>query len=382
MPKGIPYIDTYKYTRSFELAVPLFDNCNMMCEFCFQNQDGHKQKIDKSQILRIVPDLVKYMIPILESGKFDKIDLKLWGGEVFYDALSDEIINAYKEFIDNLSEGLNHFPMTVVFLSNGVHTKRERISKMLNSLGQLKQSVKLSYDSVGRFRSDEQRKIFVDSIKYYRERNSFSGVSIVMSKPTMAAYINGDNFLEKLPKDVTINANYYIPNQNWKNYVPNWKDYFDFFRYALDKRLFNLDMLENAIKALIPELADSTVRMCNCNEAAQYNPFTKKCSQNCINDRILDLDFKEYFYGDIAAEITENNQYATRSYLMSQKNHCYTCEHFKDCPQLCSASILFSKYDASKCPLNELYKTVTKDDIKAYIDFRKIYRDKENFHVK
>ena len=369
MPKNIPFINTYKYTKRFEMAVSLFEACNMQCDFCFQNQKSQKEIITPKKIMDAYPIIQDYLDGIVKTKDIEAIDLKLWGGEIFSDNLSDDVINSYAELIKKLQKKIA-IPFAVVFLSNGMHTKYNRIENMIKTLNVSSKKIILSYDSVGRFNHLLQKKLFIKTMNYYISKNLFGGLSIVLSKPAINAYISGDEFFTNIQPNIPIYGNYYIANNKWPIYLPSWKDIFKFFRYCIENKKFNIDIIENIFRGLIPETQHTVIRMCNCNEAAQYNSSDGYCSSNCINDRIRDIDLKKYFYGNIYNEITNENQFFTRSYLLAKKNKCYTCEHFLNCTQMCGASVIFKEYNAEKCPINELIKTITKKDI---ADFKKYF---------
>ena len=368
MPKGIPFIDTYKYTKRFEMAVSLFEACNMQCDFCFQNQKAQREIITPAKVMKAYPVIQDYLDNIIKTRDIEAIDLKLWGGEIFSDNLSDEVIDSYAEFVEKLQSDLA-IPVTVVFLSNGLHTKYERIENMINSLDVSFKRIMLSYDSAGRFSHPAQKKLFVKTMEHYTHNGLFGGLSIVLSKPAIEAYLAGDNVFMSIPADIPICGNYYIANRKWPVYLPSWEDIFKFFRYCVDNKMFHVDIIENIFRGLIPEIQHTVARMCNCNEAAQYNSGDGYCSSNCINDRIRDIDLKKYFYGDIHDEITDENQFFTRSYLLAKKNGCYTCKHFMHCTQMCGASVVFKEYDAVKCPISELLDTVSEKDIADFKEY-------------
>ena len=372
MPTGIPYIDTYKYTNRYEMAVSLFEACNMQCDFCFQNQDGQQEVVTPEMVFNAYPVVKEHLQNVIATRKVQAVDLKLWGGEILSDNLSDDVIKSYASFVTNLKDELS-VPVTVVFLSNGLHTKYERIEKMINSLDVPLARIMLSYDAAGRFHHPAQLKLFIKTMNHYISKGIFGGLSIVLSKPSIEAYLTTDKVLTSLPSDIPICGNYYIANRMWPTYLPSWKDIFNFLKDCIEKKLFNVDIVENFFRGLIPTLQHTVARMCNCNEAAQYNSGDGYCSSNCINDRIRDIDLKKYFYGDICNEITDENQFFTRCYLLAKKNGCYTCEHFPYCTQMCGASVVFKEYDASECPLKKLHEIITEDDIanfKEYFYFR------------
>lgn len=371
MPKSVPDISRYKYTDCYELAIPLINSCNMACEFCFENQKHEKKPKERPErILTILDKVIPYMQEELKKHKYKQIDLKLWGGELFYDALQDEVIDAYREFVFRLKAALK-LPFTIVYLSNGMFRKTERVLSLLNDTDGY---ISISYDPVGRFFTDGQRKLFKHNIEWFRKHQRLESVSITLTRPTIEAYVAGDEIYNSLSTDLPHIVNFYLPNKDWKKYVPSWKDYYDFCQWAIKNRRFNIDFIYNIMLHTFSEERQFVPRMCNCKEATQYCPWLGRCSQNCIDDRILDMDHAKWFYGEeIYPEVTEENHFEVRTSMARLKNGCVYCEHFDTCPMMCPASMLFTEYDASRCPIKETYESITKEDQQAFADWLEKY---------
>lgn len=371
MPKNVPDITRYKYTDCYELAIPLIDSCNMACEFCFENQELCKpEKEDPEKIMKILDVVVPYMKNELAKHSYKQIDLKLWGGELFYDALPDEILETYIHFVKQLKKELK-LPFTIVYLSNGMFTKLDRVLRVLDETDGY---ISISYDPVGRFFTQAQKELFLHNMKWFREHHRQESVSITLTHPTIEAYVAGDRIYDSLPTDLPHIVNFYVPNKDWKRYVPSWEDYFHFYTWAIKNRRFNIDIIHEIMKHTFPEERPYVVRMCNCKEATQYCSWLDRCSKNCIDDRVLDMDHAKYFYGnEIAKEITDENHFEARTSMSRIKNGCVYCEYYDTCPMMCPASILFKKYNAEKCPIKETYQLITEEDKKAFREWQEQY---------
>lgn len=371
MPKGLPDISDYQYTHEYELAIPLIDSCNMSCDFCFENQKGKITEEENDKIMSILPRVISYMKPIIKNGFYNRIDLKLWGGELFFDALPDWIFDTYRKFISELKKELP-IPFTIVFLSNGVFEKYNRIDKLLEEVNG---NISISYDPVGRYKSNKQREMFLKSLEHFKKTGKLESVSVTLTKPTMRAYVAGDKIYDTyIPDNLQVIVNFYVPNSSWKEYVPSCEDYYLYYKWAIENHHFNIDVINNIMTYMIPEQRKSVRKMCNCKEATQYVPWINCCSDNCINDRILDMDYKKFFYGKYNDEVTRENHFEVRSSLSRIKNHCLYCEHFKYCPMMCPTSIVFSEYDASYCPIKKVYQDITSEQINAFKEWQQKYR--------
>lgn len=372
MPEGIPDISQYKYTDCYELAIPLIDTCNMACEFCFENQGLVKKKpAPPEEMFDILPKVVPYMEQKYEEHPYKQIDLKLWGGELFYDALPDAYFSTYKEFVRRLKEALP-VPFTIVYLSNGMFTKYERV---LDVLEETDGYISISYDPVGRFFNDGQKHLFLKTLNWFRGKKRAESVSITLTKPTIEAYVAGDPVYESLPMDMPHIVNFYVPNKEWEKYAPGCREYYAFYRWAIDHGRFNIDIIDEMMKHMIPEQKKNVNRMCNCKEATQWCSWLGRCSANCIDDRVLDMDCEKHFYGAAYKGVTKENHFEVRTSMSRMKNGCVYCEHFSTCPMMCPTSILFDKYDASFCPIKKIYDEIKPEEIDAFKEWQKWFRE-------
>ena len=379
MPKGLPNVSDYHYTDALELAVPLTHSCNMACEFCFENQQHTKNvKESPEKVLEILDRVIPYTLSKLQEHKYKDIALKLWGGEVFYDALPDSMFEAYKTFVRKLKEAVK-IPVHTVFLSNACFTKYERVLDVLEATDGY---IKISYDPVGRFRSKKEKELVLKTAKWFRDHKRSIGASITLTKPAITEYIKDDQDYNSIPTDLVHNVNFYVPNENWKQYMPDWKDLHEFFKWAIKRRRFNIDIIYNIMLHTIPELRHLVKRMCNCKEIGQWCEWLGKCSSDCI-EQLHGIDAGEHYYKQFTEEVDEHNHFEVRSSLSHIKNGCVYCENFKTCTMMCPASILFDGYDASCCPIKAIYAEVTDEDKEAFLAWRDKYRTyEEEMYVK
>lgn len=108
-------------------------------------------------------DLEKY-------SSIKDINLRFWGGELFYDALSDEVFDAYKFIVDECRKLINkEYPdinLRFSWLTNGVWTKWERVKELLDySNGVLG----FSYDPDGRFLIEAHKEQMINNVLRFNE---------------------------------------------------------------------------------------------------------------------------------------------------------------------------------------------------------------------
>ena len=103
MPEYLLKIPFYLEPTYYEMSYSLFEACNLHCKFCFE---GHRDNsVDILKIKAAPFNIFKEVDLDLQKYKnVTKVDIRIWGGELFFDALSDEFFDAYKFLIDKCRE--------------------------------------------------------------------------------------------------------------------------------------------------------------------------------------------------------------------------------------------------------------------------------------
>ena len=357
--KSLPKIDFYIYDGKYELACSIFDFCNLNCDFCFQK---HSRKGYSYQEIISIPDKMYELIkPEFEKYFIKEIDLKLWGGELFADAVPDEFFTAYLYLYNRFKELVSKdFPDIVIYpvwLSNGIFTKYERVEKLLKDTnGRLA----LSYDPVGRFKLKAIFKQWFKTLKYFAE--GLSGktpferlvLSITPTKKNINAYFSDwvAKYIFPLNK-IELDISYYTPTDGYEEDTPNDEDLYRFYVFLIWRRVFNCNVVENILRTV-----DSDNRFfekyCNCKKATQFSHGT--CTKNCAL-RASNLE-QSAFYGEYASEINEENCSEYKCSLGIIKRGCLECEWYSKCQMPCWISILSPAYKITECPFKRIYKYI------------------------
>ena len=92
--KELPKINFNINDHEYELACSVFASCNLRCKFCFQE---HMSKLPSVEDVYKIPKQM-YLLMKSEFEKYDieKINLKIWGGELFMDSLPISFFDAYE----------------------------------------------------------------------------------------------------------------------------------------------------------------------------------------------------------------------------------------------------------------------------------------------
>lgn len=364
VPSDIPKINFYKNPGYYEIAVPLFERCNLSCAFCFESHKDNS--IDYDKILNIPKNIIRETKEDIVKLKSREILFRIWGGEVFEDELPDEILDVYEELINRFKKEFSIIPVTLkfTFLSNGVFTKRDRVRKFLDRTNS---HIDFSYDPIDRFSCDKQKEIWYNTLRFFLDKNP--NVSITLTKTSIEKYISGDKYFEMIPETVGIDVNYYTANPGWERHLPTDDEVFSFFQYCLDNNKFNIFIIANMLKHLIPGQEENVERYCDCKFAVQY--VDGKCTKDCaIRASLLP---RKSFYGKYEKEINEQNVTEAKNSIGILKRGCLKCEHYKTCTMMCWISVIFEENKMTSCPIKRIYEYADKEDIQDYIEWEKKY---------
>lgn len=149
-PDDLCHLQFYADEEEYEMSISLFDRCNLNCCFCFEKHNG---TIDIKYIEDLPYLLAEKFKTVIEEYKNIKVlNLRIWGGELFFDALDDSIFQLYFDFVDKtcmlFESQFSSVKLKYSWLSNGVFTRYDRVEKLLNHSNGV---ISFSYDPVDRF---------------------------------------------------------------------------------------------------------------------------------------------------------------------------------------------------------------------------------------
>lgn len=350
--------------RKLEVCLPLFDTCNLNCKFCYEK---HGTMALKKEIFQnAIEDIEKFIVPRIKKDQYESMDLRFYGGEVFYDAQPDWVFDAYRDLIERARK-IIPIPVCTKFITNGVFSKQNRVIKLVQDTNS---HIGMSYDAIGRYHNDTERNLFQKNADCFIKMGVLNEIASILMKPCIDKYIAGDPIFDSIPQTVRIDTDFYIPTPSWKTYMSTSEDYFRFFEWGIKNQRFNIDYIEMLVAFMIPEERKSIEKVCSCGDTLTYIPDKRVFSGECIECR----EFNPKYYGDFADSVTEENSFAVKTNLMLAKCGCMFCEYYKDCPMQCAASVLFDEYKQIECPMKKAFRIITEEDIKNYKEWRKRYR--------
>ena len=368
MPKDLLKIPFYLEPTYYEMSYSLFEACNLHCKFCFE---GHRDNnVDILKIKAAPFNIFKEVDLDLQKYKnVTKVDIRIWGGELFFDALSDEVFDAYKFLVDKcrelFKEKYPQITLNFLWLSNGVWTKWERIKELLDySKGELG----FSYDPIDRFPNEKTEQLMIDNVWRAYKEGYVIKLSITLTKKTVEAYINEKSRLMDFPP-MQADINFYTANPGWEDLLLDDEDIYQFYKWALKKRLFNINVIYNLMAPATGKKEWHRGHYCECKTCKQYS--NGYCTTDCA--KRASILPHEMFYGKYDKYITEENVSDIKLSIGMKKRGCLSCPFYSLCQKPCWITIIFEGYKPSKeCPYARIYKDIVKDKelIKDFEQFK------------
>lgn len=328
----------------------LFEKCNLNCKHCFQQI--HKTSWDQAAHKTLLSTFKDSFIKQYEARdkQLDQLTVSFCGGELFMDGVLDDQIYDYQKLHDEISTIVfneNYSgQLSFEFISNGVFTKRDRVLKLLENTNS---TISISYDPVHRYRSEKQKQLVVDNIAFFDNHNVLDEISITLTKQSIQHYVNNDDL--KQFTNNSIGINYYIGSgKNCQSLIPSDDDYWDFWKYCVDKQYYNIKAL-NQFSRSITQNKRELFCICDDKLIIRNGTATYNCAKYSYGYN--DHDFYSHEY------ITEENVRLIKRTEGQYKRGCMWCPHISICPGMCWLSILFKHSTITdNCPCKRLIEYV------------------------
>lgn len=293
-----------------EIVVCLFDHCNLRCVFCPQDHnllDGATEK----EILSKVPGIVDW-IKNNQRSKYFK--LHIMGGELFQDQfIQAGFINYYQKFVDEINTQTQGLDKHIVFnfISNLVFLETQPV---LDFIENNNFKISVSYDTKGRF-APGQFDIFKDNIELFKHRIEL--ISSVMTRQTMIAITEGDEYYDYLYKNFTC---------DWDSFLPSVEKSQFLMPKESESLAFYKTLVRRYPKCLnIRPFVDTTPQnKMSCTRGNSYTVMYDNTNPTgCSGSALL----RESNTEDLGSTKIINN--------FMEKYDCFSCEFFQRCPFTC-----------------------------------------------
>jgi len=302
-------IDT-KVIDYAEIVVCLFDHCNLSCVFCPQNHDLLDGATEK-EILSKVPGIVEW-IKNNQRSKYFK--LHIMGGELFQDQfIQAGFINYYQKFVNEINtqtQGLDKH-ITFNFISNLVFLETQPV---LDFIENNNFKISVSYDTKGRFATG-QFDIFKNNIELFKHRIEM--ISSVMTRQTMIAITEGDEYYDYLYSNFTCDWDSFLPSVEKSQFLmPKESESLAFYKTLVKKypKCINIK----------PFVDPTPQNKMSCTRGNSYTVMYDNTNPTgCSGSALL----REAKTEDLGSTKIINN--------FMEKYDCFSCEFFQRCPFTC-----------------------------------------------
>ena len=346
-----------KKCSTMSLDFSLHTYCNMNCSFCFENKKngiGIKDyKIDIERI-RSLPDKAAPIITEkIQTVTDDTVEVLLYGGELLADELPDQLFQEYELFLNriihiiwNIRPDITIVP---VIITNGIFSNFSRVESLISKFNAI---IQLSYDATGRFNNGCEKEIWFNTFNHFFKRYPLF-ISISIKKTDIEAYIHGDEYFEKIPENIWIDVNQYVPNLNYQEYLPSDDDIYNFYKWCIDTNHFNI----SSVTELFQE------KRSPCNPLTEFLFFPNLPGEKCwmyLCNMHEPFQTDEYFgeYKDYMMSGCPNMINDARKH----KRGCLTCEYNNNCVRMCTLPYMFNEYKMSDtCPIYRIIKYIESD---------------------
>lgn len=349
----------------FITQFPLFDNCNLNCDFCVEHC-GPFNKIDYDYIENIGERFVKEHEKAFKTRfpNVDELEVGLCGGELFavkdLERLKSSLRIMQIEFIRNIHQ---NFPKIKTIHWNWTsNLVLNDIDPVIKFFIEFQGDIHTSYDIVGRFKDLKQVEIWKRNLKIIRHKfgKRFVDVCFVFTKPNIEAFVelakkdpNRIGFHNAIPKDVPIDLSYYVPvNDNCKYLTANDDLVYKFFDTAIKLKMFNCIQVRNVWNTV--KNTDIPIdKYCLCFDGntwmdRDYNTF------DCFDQLDKNLSLIKPEHRNLVKKSMDDPRIASCTI-----RGCYTCEYSHRCQKMCYMMVCNKYYKVdSVCPLYRIYRNI------------------------
>jgi hypothetical protein len=296
-----------------EIELTLFENCNIVCDFCFH---------DKQSTVGMSYEEMTSKLPIIEdhlkklAGRVEVCQVNVVGGELLQDQFLDEMLPHYFNLcmeIKRLGEKYS-IPMQTVWVSNFLFKRVDDIKQFITSLSDhgLPSSLIASYDLDGRPISNRYR-TNVESLKDF-----ISTINLVAtSESVKRVLLDDDEYFKWLYDNFTLYFDDFIPDKGSDHMIPTDSELYEFNCFIAD----NYPEITP-----IKELVENTENKMHCLSLNKVTIFPDNRTSNCRWHRYDQDDFNTEF------DISDNTG-MMQTYMETQG--CMSCEYFSRCGLRC-----------------------------------------------
>jgi sulfatase maturation enzyme AslB (radical SAM superfamily) len=297
-----------------EIELTLFENCNIVCHFCFH---------DKKSPVGLTREEMFSKLPIIEqflkkqSGRVQLAQINLVGGELLQDRWMERLCTDYFDLLIKAKKSFDQYslPMKVVIVSNFLFKKKEIVKELIDKLraSGIDSHLIVSYDFEGRPTSGA----YLENISYFGPEYICS-VNLVGTKGSIKKFIqNDDVYFKHLYKHFNIYFDDFIPDAGADTSIPSDREFFEWYSFIAK----NYPKIQP-----VAELIENKTNKMHCLSLNKITIFPDNRTSNCRWHRYKQSDFG-----------TKLNMHDNAGMMQSfiDQNGCLSCEYFKRCGFRC-----------------------------------------------
>jgi len=333
-----------KRPRIAEIELTLFENCNIVCDFCFH---------DKKSTTGLTYDEMFSKMELMENfmrdrqGSVDMLQVNVVGGELFQDRWLERLCGDYYSLalaMANLAEKYRYKNFRIVWVSNFLFVKKEIVKNLINKLRNvgIDNHLIVSYDFDGRPMSNQYKK----NIEWFGPEYIIS-VNLVGTTESIRIFMEDkDEYFKWLYSNFNVYFDDFIPDKGSDAMLPPDSLIYKWYRFIAD----NYPKI-----APVATLLEQEINEMHCLSLNKLTIFPDNKTSNCRWHRYDQDDFKTEFN-------IRDNAGMMQTYLDEQG--CLTCEYFQRCGLRCFTQTDWRNRERDmtnpKCPMKAFFNYVTK----------------------
>lgn len=327
-----------------EIELTLFENCNIVCDFCFHDKKS-PVGLTREEMFSKLPLVERFLRK--QQGLVDLVQINLVGGELLQDRWMERLCDDYLELLLKAKKSFDAFnlPMKVVIVSNFLFRKREVVKKLIDNLRlhEIDAHLIASYDFQGRIISETYR----DNINFFGP-DYICSVNLVGTSGSIEKFLkNDDPYFKYLYQNFSLYFDDFIPDQGADDSIPS------------DRELYNwyLFIAENypRIQPVADLISNKTNKM-HCLSLNKITIFPDNRTSNCRWHR--------YEQNDFGTKLDMHDNAGMMQNFIDQ-NGCLSCDHFQRCGFRCFTQWDWKnrKRDMEMCPMKAFFNRIVSKEL-------------------
>jgi hypothetical protein len=323
-----------------EIELTLFENCNIVCNFCFH---------DKKSPVGLTREEMFSKLPLIEEflkkqqGRVELVQINLVGGELLQDRWMERLCEDYYDLLLSAKKSFDFYqlPMKVVIVSNFLFKKKEVVKELIDKLRKAGMDVHLiaSYDFEGRVISET-----------YRENIDFFGpeyicsVNLVGTRGSIQAFLrNDDVYFKTLYRSFNLYFDDFIPDNGADESIPSDREFYEWYAFIAE----NYPRIQP-----VADLITQQANKMHCLSLNKITIFPDNRTSNCRWYRYKQSDFGTKL--DM-----KDNSGMMQNFI--DKNGCLSCDYFQRCGFRCFTQWDWKnrKRDMDICPMKAFFNKIS-----------------------